>query len=65
VITKIVNALRPSFSDAEGTGTYADGLFASALVRQGQVDIGSSLRSSYGQDYHTAQKLSEPPRAHS
>jgi hypothetical protein len=65
VLTKFVNALRPSALDTEGTGTYPDGLFAAALMRQAPVEAGGSLRSSYGQDYLAAQKLKEPPRTHS
>jgi hypothetical protein len=65
VLTKFVNALRPSALDTEGTGTYPDGLFAAALTRQAQVDVSGSLRSSYGQDYIAAQKLKEAPHTHS
>ncbi|WJH39839.1 hypothetical protein N7E02_24445 [Aliirhizobium terrae] len=65
MLIKFVNALRPAALDTEGTGTYPDGLFAAALMRQAQVETSGSLRSSYGQDYLAAQKFKEPPRTHS
>lgn len=65
MLTKFVNAFRPSFADVEGTGTYPDGLFATSLARQGDADVGASLRMSYEQDYLAAKKLSAPPRSHS
>jgi hypothetical protein len=64
VLTKFVNAFRSPVVDAEGTGTYPDGLFAAAM-RQSKLDGTSGLRSSYEQDYLTAKKLDEPPRPHS
>jgi hypothetical protein len=65
VLIKFVNALRPAALDTEGTGTYPDGLFAAALMRQAQVETSGSLRDSYGRDYVLAQKLKEAPRSHS
>jgi hypothetical protein len=65
VLSKFVNALRPSVIDVDGTGTYPDGLFAAAIARQADLDAGGSLRSSYGQDYLLAKKSDEPPRPHS
>jgi hypothetical protein len=65
VLNKFVNALRPSAVDFEGTGTYADGLFAAVIARQADLDAGASLRASYGQDYLVAKKSNEPLRPHS
>jgi hypothetical protein len=65
VLTKFVNAFRSPVVDAEGTGTYPDGLFAAAMMRQSKLDGESGLRSSYGQDYLAVKKLDEPPRSHS
>lgn len=65
MLTKFVNALRPSVAETEGTGTYPDGLYANSLIRQGQMDVTGSLRASYGQDYLVAKKLAELPRIHS
>lgn len=65
MLTKFVNAFRPSVTDVDGTGTYPDGLFAAAIAQQLQLDGTCSLRSSYGQDYLAAKKLKEPLRPHS
>jgi len=65
VLTKFVNAFRPSFADVEGTGTYPDGLFAAALANQLKFDGASGLRTSYEKDYLAAKKLNEPLRPHS
>ncbi len=65
MLTKFVNAFRPSVADAEGTGTYPDGLFAAAISNQAKSDEASNMRSSYGQDYMLAKKLNNPLRAHS
>ncbi|AYD00855.1 hypothetical protein [Neorhizobium sp. NCHU2750] len=65
MLSKFVNALRPSLVDIDGTGTYPDGLFAAALARQADLDASGSLRASYGQDYQVARKSNEPPRPHS
>lgn len=62
MLSKFVNALRPAVMDVEGTGTYPDGLFASALTRQADLDASGSLRSSYSQDYMAAKKSNQPPR---
>lgn len=65
MLTKFVNAFRPSVVDAEGTGTYPDGLFAAVIARQPQFDGAAGLRSSYEQDYSVAKKLNEPVRPYS
>ncbi|WP_313200007.1 hypothetical protein [Rhizobium sp.] len=65
MLTKFVNAFRPSVADVEGTGTYPDGLFAAALANQLKFGAASGLRTSYEKDYLAAKKLNEPLRPHS
>lgn len=65
MLIKFVNAFRSPVVDAEGTGTYPDGLFAAAIAGQMKFDGASGMRSSYEQDYLVAKKLKEPLRTHS
>lgn len=65
MLTKFVNAFRSPAVEAEGTGTYPDGLFAAAIAGQAKFDVATGMRSSYEQDYLIAKKLKEPLRTNS
>jgi hypothetical protein len=64
MITRLITVHRQPANEAEGTGTFADGIFPLTSAEQSAFDRDHGLRTSYTRDYVVVRRLDEAPRAY-
>lgn len=64
MLIKNLPTRRPSASELEGTGTFADGIFPLISTGQFVFDREHGLRASYGRDESVNRKREQAPPAY-